>query len=81
VADVAVIGVSHELWGQTVKAVIVPKESRTITEDEIIAHVKQHLANFKKPMIIEFFGDLPKMGIVKLNRQKVKEMYGKPAQK
>lgn len=53
----------------------------SITEDEITAHVKQHLANFKKPRIIEFVGDLPKMGMGKLDRQKIKEVYGKPAQK
>ena len=52
-----------------------------MTEGEIIAHVKQHLANFKKPRLIEFVGDLPKMGTGKLDRRKIKEMYGKPAQK
>ena len=80
VANVAVIGVPDEQWGYTVKAIIAPKEGTAITEDEITKHVKQHLASFKKPRIIEFVNDLPKLGTGKLDRQKIKEMYGKPDQ-
>ncbi len=81
VADVAVIGVPDEVWGQVPKAIIVPKEGTTITQDEIIAHVKQHLASFKKPRIIEFVDDLPKLGTGKLARKQIKDMYGKPPAK
>jgi len=80
VADVAILGVPDELWGQVVKAVIAPKEGMTVTEDEIIAHVKQHLASFKKPRLFEFVSDLPRMGSGKLDRQKIKETYAKPPQ-
>ncbi len=80
VADVAVVGVPDETWGQIVKAVIVPKQGMPLTEDEIVAHVKQCLASFKKPRLIEFVSDLPRLGTGKLDRRRIKEMYAKAAQ-
>jgi hypothetical protein len=64
ILDSVAIGVPDELWGHVVKAIIVPKEGMTITEEEITEHVKKHLAGFKKPRIIEFVDDLPVAGLL-----------------
>jgi len=78
VADVAVLGVPDKQWGQTVKAIIAPQKGEELTEDEVLTHVKQHLASFKKPRIIEFVSELPKGSTGKLDRKKIKEIYAHP---
>jgi long-chain acyl-CoA synthetase len=47
VAEVAVIGVPSERWGETVKAVVALKASQPASADEIIAYGKAHLAGYK----------------------------------
>jgi len=61
---VSVIGVPDEEWGESVKAVIVPKEGAKITEVEIIEYCKARLASYKKPRSVDFvsISDMPLMG-------------------
>jgi acyl-CoA synthetase (AMP-forming)/AMP-acid ligase II len=77
VADVAVVGVPDEKWGQLVKAVIAVQEGEELKEDEILKHVMQRIASFKKPRIIQFVDELPKNPVGKLDRKKINEMYAK----
>jgi long-chain acyl-CoA synthetase len=62
VLEAAVIGVSHEYRGETVKAFVVLKaESQgKVTGDDIISFCKERLATFKVPKLIEFIDALPK---------------------
>lgn len=77
VADVAVIGLPDEKWGQTIKAVIAPKGDFKINDREIVEYVKTKLSGFKRPRIIEFVESLPKIGSGKLDRVQIKRKYGK----
>lgn len=77
VADVAVLGVPDEKWGQTVKAVIAPKPGEKIEEKEIVEHIQSRLSRFKRPRIIQFVDSLPKIGSGKLDRVTIKKTYGK----
>ena len=60
IADVAVIGVPHEKWGETAKAIVVRAPDTEATPEEIIAFSRQHLAKFKCPTSVDFVDVLPR---------------------
>ncbi len=77
VLEVAVIGVPDPKWGEAVKAVIVLKEGKTTTEDEIIKFVKSRIASYKAPKTVDFVDSLPKTGSGKITKIPLKEKYCK----
>lgn len=60
VRECAVIGVPHEVFGESVKAVISLKTPGETSAEEIIALCKKKLADYKAPRLVEFVADLPK---------------------
>ena len=79
VMEAAVIGVPHERWGETVRAVVVPKRGELLTEEEIIAHCRSLLPSHKKPTSVVFVDSLPRGTFGgKVLKRVLKEMYGKP---
>ncbi|MFO7962625.1 MAG: long-chain fatty acid--CoA ligase [Desulfobacterales bacterium] len=75
IAEVAVIGVPDEEWGQQPYAVIVLKEGESATEEEIIDFTRDKLASFKCPRKVVFKDELPRTAIGKLQRKKLVEQY------
>ncbi|WP_035321725.1 class I adenylate-forming enzyme family protein [Peribacillus kribbensis] len=69
-----VVGVPHADWGETVKAVIVLNEGKTVTEEEVKWYLSESLAEFKIPRLFSFVKELPYSASGKLLKQKVKEM-------
>ncbi|MHA1265965.1 MAG: class I adenylate-forming enzyme family protein [Candidatus Helarchaeota archaeon] len=80
VDNVCVIGVPDDEWGETVRAVIVPKKGVEITAGEIIGWCKGKIASYKKPRSVVFTNKLPLSPVGKVLRAKIKELYGKPEQ-
>ena len=60
VADVAVVGVPHEEWGEQLHAFIVASPSETPDEESVIAACRRLLAGFKTPRSVSFIAALPR---------------------
>jgi fatty-acyl-CoA synthase len=75
VAEVAVIGVPHEKWGETIKALVVLVEGATAEEADIIAHCKQRMAGYKAPTTVEFREAIPRTATGKIQKFKLREPY------
>lgn len=73
VQEAVVIGVPDPYRGETIKAVLVLKEGRTATEDEIIEYCRAHMAPYKVPRIVEFRKELPKTIVGKILRRALRE--------
>ncbi len=76
VSEAAVIGVPHEKWVETVKAIVVLKPGASATEDEIIEFCKRNLASYKKPTSVEFVDELPKTASGKVLKRELRERFG-----
>jgi fatty-acyl-CoA synthase len=75
VAEVAVIGVPDEKWGETIKALVVVRDGSTVSEAELIAHCRERLAHFKAPTSIELRGALDRTATGKLQKYKLRQPY------
>ncbi|MFU7527239.1 fatty acid--CoA ligase [Qipengyuania sp. ASV99] len=75
VADVAVIGIPSEKWGEEVKACVVVKPGEELTEAELIAHARQHIAGYKCPKSVDFIAALPRNPSGKILRRELRAPY------
>lgn len=73
VADVAVVGVPDETWGETGCAFVVPREDAKLGPDEILAHCRERLAPFKLPRDIVFVSEVPRNASGKILRRRLRE--------
>ena len=75
VAEVAVIGIPSEKWGETIMALVVLAEGQEVTEAELIAWCKEKAAGYKAPTVIEFRDSLTRTATGKLQKFKLRAPY------
>jgi acyl-CoA synthetase (AMP-forming)/AMP-acid ligase II len=75
VAEVAVIGVPDEKWGETIKALVVKGEDSELTEADLIAYCKSRIAGYKAPTSVEFREVLARTATGKLQKYKLRAPY------
>ncbi len=76
VAEVGVIGVPHEKWGETPLAVVVRRPGQTTRADDLVAYTRANLATYKCPSRIIFADSLPRNASGKLLKHEMRKIYG-----
>jgi len=75
VAEVAVIGVPDERWGETVKACVVPVPGAQVDPAELEALCREHLAGYKRPTSVDVLEALPRNATGKVLRRELRAPY------
>lgn len=68
-----VIGVPDEKWGEGVHAIVLLRDGRSLTSEQIIAHCRTRIAGYKCPSSVEFHGELPLSATGKLLKNVLRE--------
>jgi long-chain acyl-CoA synthetase len=78
VLEAAIIGIQHETWGETIRAVTVLRPGTSLTEATMIEWCREHLTRFKCPTSVVFTDTLPKGGTGKVQKNILRERFGSP---
>ena len=75
IADVAVIGIPDDRWGEVPIAVVVRRPGATLTKADVMSYARKHLASFKMLRSVEFADALPRNPSGKLLKRVLREPY------
>jgi acyl-CoA synthetase (AMP-forming)/AMP-acid ligase II len=81
VAEVAVIGIPDDKWGELVTALVVRAEGQQVTAEEIIAHCRGRIAGYKIPKRVEFRDELARTATGKIQKFKLREAFWSPGER
>jgi fatty-acyl-CoA synthase/long-chain acyl-CoA synthetase len=73
--DVAVFGIPSDEWGESVHAVIVVGPGASLSEADVIAFAREHIAGYKVPRSVSFMDELPRTGSGKILKRELRAPY------
>ena len=74
VDDVAVVGVPHPRWDETVAALVVRRPGAALAEADVVAHARARLGAYKKPTVVAFADELPRNANTKVLKDQVRRI-------
>ncbi|MGH9033431.1 MAG: AMP-binding enzyme, partial [Acidimicrobiia bacterium] len=75
IVDCAVLGLPDDQWGEVLYAVVQRTGGSTLDEDGVVAWVRDHLADYKRPRVVEFVDELPRDPNGKVRKPKLREAW------
>ena len=75
IQESAVVAVPDEKWGETPCAVVVATPGATLSEDDVIALCREHIAGYKRPRHVVFVDELPRNASGKILKRSLREQY------
>ena len=77
IIDVAVFGVPSEEWGESVHAVLVVEPGAEVSESDVIAYAREHVAGYKIPRSVSFEDEIPRTGSGKILKRVLRQPFWK----
>jgi len=74
IAEACVLGLPHPKWGESGVAVVVLRDHTNATSADLLAHLDERLARYKRPATILFWPDLPKTGYGKVSKLEIRRL-------
>jgi len=75
ISECAIVGIADKSYGEVVGAFIIPKEGISLDAKEIRAYLREKIANYKMPKLIEFVSEFPKTATGKIQKNKIVAAY------
>jgi long-chain acyl-CoA synthetase len=75
VVDCAVLGIPDDEWGEVLLAIVQPRTEGALAEDDVVAWVRDRMADYKRPRRVEFVAELPRDPNGKTRKPKLREAY------
>jgi fatty-acyl-CoA synthase len=75
IVDCAVLGLPDDEWGEVLYAIVQPAPGSALAADGVVAHVREHLADYKRPRVVELVEELPRDPNGKVRKPKLREAY------
>ena len=75
VAEVAVLGLPDDYWGESVKAIVVKRPGAEMDEAAVLAYIEGKVAGYKKPRSVAFIEELPRNSAGKVLKRDLRLQY------